>query len=55
MAIGNSKAYVNSSEQQLDTPPTIRNSRTLVPLRFIAEALNLKVDWNGDTHTITIE
>ena len=55
MAIGNSKAYVNSSEQQLYVPPTIRNDRTLVPLRFIVEALNLKVDWNGDTHTITIE
>lgn len=55
MAIGNSKAYVNGSEQQLDTPPTIRNGRTLVPLRFIAEALRLKVDWNEDRHTITIE
>ena len=55
MAVGNSKAYVNGSEQQLDVPPTIRNDRTLVPLRFIAEALSLKVDWNGDRHTITIE
>ena len=55
MAIGNSKAYVNGSEQQLDTPPTIRNGRTLVPLRFIAEALSLKVDWNEDSQTITIK
>ena len=25
----------------------------MVPLRFIAEALGAKVDWNGDTETAT--
>lgn len=53
--IGNSKAYVNGVEKQLDVVPDIRNDRTLVPLRFIAESLNLDVQWDGDSRTITIE
>ena len=38
----------------LDVPPMIVDNRTLVPIRAIAEGLNAKVDWNGDTQTITI-
>lgn len=30
------------------------NSRTYVPIRFIAEALNKDVQWDGDTNTIII-
>lgn len=55
MMIGNSKAYVNGDEKQLDAAPDIRNDRTLVPLRFIAESLNLDVQWDEDSRTITIE
>ncbi|MGM9552601.1 MAG: stalk domain-containing protein [Clostridia bacterium] len=55
MAIGNSKAYVNGIEQQLDTLPTIRNGRTLVPLRFVAESLKLNVEWIDDSSTVIIE
>ena len=55
MAIGNSKAYVNGGEQQLDTPPTIRNGRTLVPLRFVAESLKLNVEWIDESRTIIIK
>jgi len=38
----------------LDVPPTIVNGRTMVPLRFIAEALGAKVDWNNDTRTAAV-
>ena len=55
MTIGNTTAYVNGEQIQLDTAPDIRSGRTLVPLRFIAESLKLNVDWNGDSRTITIK
>lgn len=55
LTIGNTAAYVNGEQIQLDAAPDIRSGRTLVPLRFIAESLKLNVDWNGDSRTITIK
>jgi len=37
-----------------DQKPAIVNSRTLVPIRPIAESLGFKVDWNPTTRTVTI-
>lgn len=38
---------------RFDVPPKIANGRTLVPFRMIAQALNIDVDWDGNTGTIT--
>lgn len=35
-----------------DVQPVIQNGRTLVPFRTIAEALNVKVTWDGTTQTV---
>lgn len=44
----NSKtAYINGKAVALDTAAFIRNDRMYVPMRFIAEALGAKVDWDG--------
>jgi len=39
----------------LDVPPTIVDNRTLVPLRFVSEALGATVDWDDITRTVIIE
>ena len=39
----------------LDVPPQIVESRTLVPVRFVSEALGSKVSWNGTTHTVCVD
>ncbi|MGB9920833.1 MAG: stalk domain-containing protein [Moorellales bacterium] len=36
-----------------DVPPTVKSGRTLVPFRAIAEALNVRVDWDAGTKTIS--
>jgi hypothetical protein len=36
-----------------DVPPVIENGRTLVPFRAIAEALNVEINWDGDTQIIS--
>lgn len=38
----------------LDAPPFIQNGRTLVPVRFIAEAFGARVDWDSKIQKITI-
>jgi len=59
LQIDNPKARVNGIEKWIDpdnhdVKPTIINSRTMLPLRFIAENLGATVDWDGTTKTITI-
>lgn len=48
------KALVNDKEVALDVPAKLVNDRTLVPLRFVSEALGAKVDWAEATETVTI-
>jgi hypothetical protein len=38
----------------MDVLPVIQDGRTLIPVRFIAEALGATVGWNGDTNEVTI-
>ncbi len=47
-------ATLNGSEVTLDSPATIVNGRTLVPVRFVSEALGNNVDWDADTKTVII-
>ena len=46
LQIGDKEAFVGDKKVILNYAPFIdKNNRTLVPIRFIAEALNCKVDW----------
>jgi subtilisin family serine protease len=54
LQINNKTAYVDNKPVELDVAPKIENNRTLVPLRFVAENLGCKVEWNQNTKTITI-
>ena len=54
LTIGSTTAYVNGQAQTLDVAPVIENSRTLMPLRFIAEAMGATVEWDGATSTATL-
>lgn len=46
--------YVEMTEVPIDQAPVIKNGRTMIPIRFVAEQMNLKVDWDGKTKKITI-
>lgn len=39
---------------EMDTAPIIRNGRTYAPIRYLAEACEYAVDWDGATKTITL-
>lgn len=53
LQVGKNYAYINGDVVELSVPAVIYNSRTLVPVRFVAEALGAKVDWNEPVVTIT--
>lgn len=48
------KIIVNDKELTPDPAPYVENSRTMVPLRFISEALGQKVDWDAKQKKVTI-
>lgn len=54
ITIGSNIAFVNGMEVILDSPAFIENSRTYLPLRFIAENLGAEVEWNQELQQIYI-
>jgi len=54
LTINQKEAYVDQSKVILDAPPVIQNGRTLVPLRFLGENLDARVDWDGTEQKITM-
>lgn len=47
------KVMINESVLESDVPAQIVDGRTLVPLRAIFEALDMKVEWDSATSTVT--
>jgi len=55
LTVGKKEAYINDKLEILDAPPVIVGGRTLVPVRFIAEAIGLDVEWEQATKTVKID
>jgi hypothetical protein len=54
LMIGSDQAIINGEAVSLDAPIMIQNDRTLVPLRFVSEALNCNVSWENDLRRVVI-
>ena len=54
LRLNQSSAFVNGEIVVLDVPAMLISGRTLVPLRFIGEALGAIVNWNQSTRTVAI-
>jgi len=55
LQINSNKYYVNGIEKYMDTVPILnKDDRTMVPVRFIAEAFGAKVEWDNDNQIVTI-
>jgi len=61
LQVNSSRAYINtktvdilSGDGKTKLYPAIVNNRTLIPLRFVAEALGASVTWNAQDKSITI-
>ncbi len=54
LTIDNTVASVNNQSVVLDVAPAVHNGRTMLPIRFVAESLNLGVAWEDSTSTVSI-
>ena len=57
LTIGSTTAYINGDAQTLDAAPINRNNRTMLPVRFLANAFGVDNDgikWDAATRTATL-
>lgn len=54
VTVGETEAFKNGKSVMLEVPAAVINGRTMVPLRFVSEAMGSIVDWEGASRTITI-
>ncbi len=52
--IGSKKMYIDNKEKIMDIAPMLVAGRTLVPVRFVAEAFDCEVDWDVEKNTVII-
>ncbi len=56
-SIGSNTYYVNGQAQTMDVAPYIEDGRTMLPVRYVAEALGIpdgNIRYDQDTQTVTI-
>lgn len=54
LQLGSRTALIDGRTVYLDVPADTVGGRTMVPLRFVSEALGADVKWNGATKTVVI-
>ncbi|GEM_PF-2583884 len=52
--VGKKEGYVNSKKYLLEVPATIVNGTTYIPVRFLAEAMNMELGWYGMERKIVL-
>ena len=46
---------INGEEKQIDVPAKLRNDKTMLPLRALAESVGAEVSWDGRIRCVYIE
>jgi hypothetical protein len=54
LVIGSNTMFVNGVARTMDVPPEITNSRTCLPIAWVASAFGHTAVWNGATQQVTI-
>ncbi|NPV93429.1 MAG: AMIN domain-containing protein [Firmicutes bacterium] len=55
LQVGKRSALIDGQAKTLDTYPVIKNNRTMVPLRFLGEALGTEITWRSNTRTVEMQ
>lgn len=53
--IGSQTMMINGASVTMDVAPEITSDRTMLPIRFVAQAFGAQVGWDAATQTVTIE
>ena len=53
-AVNQKTGYKNGEPFTMDVPPMIINDRTMLPVRALADALNVDIKWDDNSRTVSI-
>jgi N-acetylmuramoyl-L-alanine amidase len=53
--IDDTKVHFNDQAYEMDVAPVIRNGRTYMPIRHVAELLHMKVKWESESRTVHLD
>ena len=53
-AIGERRYFVNGGERLMDGSPFVKEDRTYVPVRYLAEPMGALVEWEGTLQRVTL-
>lgn len=54
LAVGGNTIYVNGEPREIDVAPVVKNGRTYLPARFVAEAFGYEVGWDEGRQAVLI-
>ena len=54
LKIGKKIMFVNNEPKEIDVAPVIKEGRTLLPIRWVAEPLGADVGWDGTERKVTV-
>lgn len=54
LTVGRKEAFYGNEAVTMDAEPIIKDGRTLVPVRYVAEGLGYKAEWNEEERTVII-
>jgi len=52
MTLDQSTAYVNGEAKTMDMPPTVQSNTTLIPIRFLSNALGIDIVWDNVSKSV---
>ncbi|KFD40544.1 hypothetical protein HX99_03050 [Peptococcaceae bacterium SCADC1_2_3] len=53
--IGSKVMLINGASITMDVAPEVKDGRTMLPFRWIAQALGASVEWDEATQTVTLK
>jgi rhodanese-related sulfurtransferase len=52
--VGSKTYFIGAITKEMDSPPVIIDGRALIPIRYLAEAIGAKTEWEPTTRKITL-
>ena len=54
LSLNSNKVIVNNEVKEIDTYPILKNSTTMVPIKFFEDYIDAKIEWHSDSGIVNI-
>lgn len=54
LSINSNKLIVNNEVKKIDSPPILKNSTTMVPIKFLEDYIDAEIEWYADSSIVNI-